>query len=265
MKKIPTLYVREFNNHKIVGVLDEISAGQEWVEAGEGEATVKMDGSCCAIANGVFYKRYDAKKGKKPPVGAIPCCEPDPVTGHWPHWVKVNREDPGDRWLIAAYENSEDHSDGTYEAIGPHFQKNPYYLEQDVLEKHGRRVLEDVPRDYEGIREYLRTHLIEGIVFWRNGEPQCKIKRSDFGFPWPIEEKDNIQVDKFYMVTIYYDKLQNDYVCETHMPEADYLLLRDQCDSFGMTIQQMTTAFFQWLVSDERAIEWVKERCQQET
>jgi hypothetical protein len=27
--------------------------------------------------------------------------------------------------------------------------------------------------------------LDEGIVFWRNGEPQCKIKRTDFGFTWP--------------------------------------------------------------------------------
>ena len=28
----------------------------------------------------------------------------------------------------------------------------------------------------------------EGIVFWKDGEPQCKIKRSDFGFEWPIKE-----------------------------------------------------------------------------
>ena len=37
----------------------------------------------------------------------------------------------------------------------------------------------------EGLREYLRTHNIEGLVFWKDGEPQCKIKRSDFGFKWP--------------------------------------------------------------------------------
>lgn len=45
-------------------------------------------------------------------------------------------------------------------------------------------VLEDVPRSFEGIRDYLQEHYIEGIVFWRNGEPRCKIKRSDFGFKW---------------------------------------------------------------------------------
>ena len=29
------------------------------------------------------------------------------------------------------------------------------------------------------------THNIESLVFWKDGEPQCKIKRSDFGIKWP--------------------------------------------------------------------------------
>ena len=74
--------------------------------------------------------------------------------------------------------------EGTYEAIGPHFRANPYELEKDMIEKHGIRVLPDVPRDFEGIRDYLEKHNIEGIVFWKDGQPRCKIKRSDFGFPW---------------------------------------------------------------------------------
>ena len=44
-------------------------------------------------------------------------------------------------------------------------------------------------RRFEGIREYLRNNPIEGLVFWRDGDNQCKIKRSDFGFEWPVEEK----------------------------------------------------------------------------
>ena len=36
----------------------------------------------------------------------------------------------------------------------------------------------------DGIRTYLETHVIEGIVFWKDGHPRCKIKRKDFGFPW---------------------------------------------------------------------------------
>ena len=53
------------------------------------------------------------------------------------------------------------------------------------LKKHGKRIVKDAPRTFEGLREYLRTHNIEGLVFWKGGEPQCKIKRSDFGIKWP--------------------------------------------------------------------------------
>ena len=186
MKKIPTLFERVFENHKKVGILPNVAPGMEWVLEGEGVATEKMDGSCCAIIGGVFYKRYDAKRGKTSPAGAIPCCEPDAITGHWPHWVKVNPEDRGDMWHMEAYRNSKGESlaDGTYEVIGPHFRNNPHGLDADVLVKHGEHILEDVPRSFEGIRDYLQEHYIEGIVFWRDGEPRCKIKRSDFGFKW---------------------------------------------------------------------------------
>ena len=64
-------------------------------------------------------------------------------------------------------------------------KSNPYALTHDCLEKHGKRIVKDAPRTFEGLREYLRTHNIEGLVFWKDGEPQCKIKRSDFGFKWP--------------------------------------------------------------------------------
>jgi len=186
MKKIPTLFERVFENHRKLGILPNVATGLEWVLEGKGVATEKIDGSCCAIIKGVFYKRYDAKSGKVPPIGAIPCCEPDLVTGHWPHWVKVNPEDRGDMWHMMAYRNSNGDalSDGTYEVVGPHFRNNPYGFEEDILVKHGEKVLIDVPRSFEGIKDYLEAHYIEGIVFWKDGEPRCKIKRSDFGFEW---------------------------------------------------------------------------------
>lgn len=185
MKKIPTLFERKFENHKKVGIENNIAPGMEWVLDGEGIATEKIDGSCCAIIDGKFYKRYDAKRGKMPPENAIACCNPDSVTGHWPHWVPVSWEDKGNIWYLKAYEITGGLSleDGTYEAIGPHFQGNPYHLEDDILERHGKRIL-DVPRSFEGIRSYLEEHYIEGIVFWKDGEPMCKIKRSDFGLEW---------------------------------------------------------------------------------
>ena len=194
MKKIPTLFIREFINDHVVKTTDQVAPGMEWVLRGEGVATVKMDGACTAIIDGVFYKRYDAKRGKTPPEGAIPCCDPDPVTGHWPHWVKVDETKPEDRWFYAAYVNTPlsfvDKKSHTYEAIGPHFQANPYKLDNDILVPHGLTEI-DVDRTFEGIRKYLSEHVIEGIVFWKDGAPQCKIKRSDFGFPWPAKDDGN--------------------------------------------------------------------------
>lgn len=188
MKKIPTLFKRTYENHKIVGITDEITPGCE--EAFKhGIATLKIDGSCCVIINGKLYKRYDAKKGRKPPEGAIPCCDPDPITGHWPHWVKVDFGNPADKWFVEAYINSDPVflNDGTYEAVGLHFQGNPYDFERDELLKHGNLCL-NVKRNFEGVKKYLEEHEDEGIVFWLNGEPVCKIKRTDFGLPWPVKE-----------------------------------------------------------------------------
>lgn len=188
MKKIPTLFERIYENHRVVDITDNITPGCEEAFL-HGIATVKIDGSCCAIFDGIPYKRYDAKKGKNPPKGAIPCCDPDPVTGHCPHWVKIDSKKPEDKWFYAAFTSGDgQHSDGTYEAIGPHFQGNPYGLEKDVLEQHGKRIIENLNRDFESVKKYLSEHDIEGIVFWLNSEPVCKIKRSDFGFEWPIKK-----------------------------------------------------------------------------
>lgn len=188
MKKIPTVFERQYENHKVVGITDNFTSEEAKRAFRLGLATLKWDGSCCAIINGELYKRYDAKRGKKPPKGAIPCCEADPITGHHPHWVKCDPDNPSDKWFIEAYENAlKDESvlqDGTYEAIGKHFQGNPYDRSEDTLVEHGGVIINGVMRTFEGIKEYLESHYIEGIVFWLNGEPVAKIKRSDFGLPW---------------------------------------------------------------------------------
>lgn len=201
MKKIPTLFKREFEGHQLVAISPEVAPGLQWVLDGKGVATEKYDGVCCAIIDGIFYKRYDAKRDKHgysklPPEGAIPCCDPDPVTGHWPHWVVVKDNDPSNKWFIAASHNLLDNQykpikdfDGTYEAIGPHFQSNPYHLASDILVPHGKKVIDLRNRSFEGIRIYLEQNAIEGIVFWKDGEPRCKIKRRDFGFEWPVHKK----------------------------------------------------------------------------
>ncbi len=190
MKKIPTLFTRQFEKHRVVGISPEPIPGLEWVLNGEGVATVKWDGACCAIIDGKFYRRYDAKGGKPVPENAIPCQEKaDPVTGHLPCWVPCSRNENGDKWFWAAYDNAQMTEDGTYEAVGPHFQSNPYEFKADTLIRHGADTV-DVERSFDGIRQYLSDHAVEGIVFWKDDEPKCKIKRKDFGLKWPVKPAD---------------------------------------------------------------------------
>lgn len=48
MKKIPTLYKREFSGHKITGIRDEIMPGCEAALTDESIATLKLDGAGCS-------------------------------------------------------------------------------------------------------------------------------------------------------------------------------------------------------------------------
>lgn len=114
MKKIPTLFTRIYEGHRIVGIKDEITPGCEDAFK-NGIATIKVDGSRCAIING-----------------------------------------------------------------------NPYNLSEDKLVKHGMELVY-VKRDFKSISNWLNENPVEGLVFWLDGEPVCKIKRSDFGYEWPVK------------------------------------------------------------------------------
>lgn len=196
MKKITTAFKRIFEGHKIVSVLPEYTSDECKNAVENGLATIKIDGSCCAIIGGVFYKRYDAKKGKPLPAGAIKCQdEPDAITGHLPCWVRVTKENPADKWFMAAYNRCfsdiETNQDGTYEAIGKHFQGNPYNMDYDTIERHGKRIPDefDALHSFESAKEWIEKHPEhEGLVWWYDGAPVCKLKRTDFGLKFPMEE-----------------------------------------------------------------------------
>lgn len=181
MKKIKSLFKRDYGSGTRL-VYNEVVEGSEWVLNGEGTPTRKFDGSCCAIIDGKIYKRYDAKKGKKVPDGAIPCQEPDPITGHQPCWLKCDESKPEDKYFIEGFNNLENKIDGTYELCGEKVQGNPEKIIGHQLIKHGCEVLLNVPRDFEGIKEYLKDKDIEGIVWHRDNGDMVKIKKKDFGF-----------------------------------------------------------------------------------
>lgn len=80
MQKIISLFKRDYEVTRLV--YDEVTPGAEWVINGEGVATRKWDGQAVKVENGVFYVRYDAKKGRTPPEDFQPLGpQPDPVTG----------------------------------------------------------------------------------------------------------------------------------------------------------------------------------------
>lgn len=194
MKKMKTLFKRTFEGHNVANTLNEVTEGCEWVIDGEGIATRKIDGTCCLIQDGKVYARFDYKPGRKLPEGAIPCQDKaDEITGHFPHWVEV-KDQPQYKWHKEAFEdaikNGELLENGTYELIGVHFQGNPEHVEKgDKLVRHGSIVLDNVPRNFEGIKEYLRSNEMEGIVFHRENGDMCKIKRTDFNFEWNGKNK----------------------------------------------------------------------------
>lgn len=185
MKKIISLFQRNYETDRLVR--DEVTPGAEWVLNGEGVATRKWDGTCCKIENGQLFKRYDAKKGKTPPEGFMPAQEPDPVTGHWPGWVKVG-SGKEDQYHREGFDNSKDGNgylpDGTYELVGPKINNNKDRFEKHFLIPHGDDQLKSAPRTFEELKFFFAELLIEGIVWHHPDGRMVKIKKKDFGYKW---------------------------------------------------------------------------------
>jgi hypothetical protein len=179
MKKISTLFNKDPND--LGRVINEINPENEWALSGA-VATRKWDGTACAVINGELYKRYDVKKGRSVPENAIPCQEPDVITGHWPHWVKCDRKDKADRWHFEAFDKKQIWADGTYELCGPKIQGNPENLEDHQLIRHGEKVYKTFHIDYNWIWSFLLVTDIEGVVLHQPLTGlMCKIRKSDFG------------------------------------------------------------------------------------
>jgi len=182
MKKISTLFNKDPKN--LGRVINEINPENKWVFDGLSVATRKFDGASCAIINGEIYKRYDAKKGKQVPAGAIPCQEADLITGHHPHWLKCDRDKKEDKYFFEAFDLLENKIDGTYELCGEKVQGNPEFLIGHELIRHGVEGLNLKSLDFEYLKQYLSDteNDIEGIVFHHKYTDQmCKLRKSDFG------------------------------------------------------------------------------------
>lgn len=176
MRKIISLFQRNYEGDRLVR--DEVVPGAEWVLAGEGVATRKWDGTCCMVRDGRLFKRYDAKRGKTPPLGFEPAQEPDHATGHWPGWLPVG-DGPEDRWFREA--SLAGLADGTYELCGPKVQGNPEGFAAHTLVAHGYEQLPDAPRSFDALKSWFAERSIEGIVWHHPDGRMVKIKAKDFG------------------------------------------------------------------------------------
>jgi len=160
-------------------VLDKVNPGCEWVLAGEGRATRKLDGTCCMIRANKLYKRRELRKGSAMP----PLFEHigfDEETEKTVGWVPCDIG-PDDRWHMAAFAELSIWPDGTYELIGPKVQGNPEHWTTHQLIMHGSIEEDDVPRTFDGLRTWLATQDIEGVVFHHRDGRMAKIKLRDFG------------------------------------------------------------------------------------
>lgn len=168
MEKIPTLFERD-ETQRGRPVTPVIKPECDWVAQGEGVATRKLDGMNVKIAGGVLYKR------QKPAGGVY-----DEAS-----YVPADRDDPGDRYLFEAFDVRIGWEDGIYEALGPKIQGNPERYETHrlirVVPITASLVLEDVPRTFDGLRNYLAEVDFEGIVFHHPDGRKAKIKKRDFG------------------------------------------------------------------------------------
>lgn len=185
MKKISTLFKKDPND--LGRVINEINPENNWVFTDEGvKATRKYDGTACAVIDGQLYKRYDVKKGKQVPPFAIPCQEPDNITGHWPHWILCQHDNPADKYHFEGFNSLAmlgKVEDGTYELVGEKVQGNPEGIEGYHLFRHGAHVLQGLvyPMDFENLKTYLEVVDIEGIVFHHPDGRMCKLRKSDYG------------------------------------------------------------------------------------
>lgn len=183
MEKIPTIFDRDDHFR----VTDRVRAGCEWVFAGEGDATEKLDGMNVrlTVRGGVLVRvekrRNPSKLQKK-----------QGVKDGW--YVDADEFGPEDRWIFEAARGTDVSKwpDGEHpcEALGPNIQGNPLGLERHLCVPFNREapVYQQVPRSFDGLRDFLRQmesrfapgHAAEGIVFHHPDGRRAKIKRKDF-------------------------------------------------------------------------------------
>jgi hypothetical protein len=201
MNKVPTLFVRDPKN--MSRVLPEINPEAAWVLDGhDAVATVKKDGTNVAVLvwDGpyeVVLKRRNPSREEKDAAEREGRPKPEPI------YVVAKRDDPADKHIFAAVDATDFSGwpEGYHscEALGPKIQGGvesdvpvlyPFLLRPELIESP--RLVPDfwsVNDLYVLVEDFLRDTPIEGIVWHGKDGKMAKIKRRDFGLPWPPKER----------------------------------------------------------------------------
>ena len=168
-------------------VIDEPKAGCEWVFAGEGKATEKLDGTNVRLTIRAgqcvrLEKRRNPSKEQK-------------AQGIKDGWYVDARDDADeDKWIFEAMRGTDLSAwpDGEHsaEALGPKIQGNTLTLQRNVCVPFNLEIpVFDIPdRSFNSLRTVLEKlqslyspgNLAEGIVFHHPDGRRAKIKRKDF-------------------------------------------------------------------------------------
>jgi len=185
MEKIPTVFDRG-DNFKVI---DKVREECNWVIAGEGIPTEKLDGTNIrlTVRSGVIVrveKRRNPNKSQKA----------QGIKDGW--YVDANIESKEDKWIFEAVENTNVHDwpddEHSCEALGPKIQGNPLGLLDHKCVPFNLTIPDynEVTRTFEGMKEFLAEveskycpgHMAEGIVFHHSDGRRAKIKRKDFKY-----------------------------------------------------------------------------------
>jgi hypothetical protein len=185
VRKIPTLFLRDWDGDPKY-VTREPNPECAWVFDGEGEPTVKWDGTCVMLdEEGKWWARREVKLGREIPFG-FQLISVDDETGKLMGWEPIGRSSFAKYHAEAVAQSSHEFAPGTYELVGPKVNGNPDRFAGHVLMPHGwaplslREDAKTAPRDYDGLAAWLRAREQEGIVWHHPDGRMAKIKAKDF-------------------------------------------------------------------------------------
>lgn len=214
MKKIPTLFVRDYSNGGFV--IPEVNPVAEWVMEDAYPAHRKYDGVCTGFfptvkgevrinkdigsgevdkaedISGIWMIRREVKQGWEFPDN-FEIEQFDPQTKKTFGWVPIQESSYYKYFLDALDDLKEAPTFGTYELCGPKINGNPENFKTQKLVNHEQtelisniHVLDfhemSVEDAYEALKETLDYMPIEGVV-WRSAQHgMVKLKKKDFRY-----------------------------------------------------------------------------------